>query len=293
VLACLCGTAGAQRNAFEGASVRPENVRPANAGTMVTGARFEAFGVTPLALIARAFGVDYGRIDRPRRHWTEVETFTVRAIMPSGATERDIPEMLQALLVDRFALKMHIEQRPYPVYELVVLPSGHKLREVAPANDLQKPFIFSTPALRDTTRGLPGQEVRDISFVDETRGLLATRRITARTSYDTVMLPGGASEIDAERMTVAELASLIFPRAEDRRAVVDKTGLTGVYQFKIILPSMRMSPALQALLGDRIDKSPSGASLTGSLAELGLKLEPREAMTDFIVVDSIERPSPE
>jgi uncharacterized protein (TIGR03435 family) len=48
---------------------------------------------------------------------------------------------------------------------------------------------------------------------------------------------------------------------------------------------------MQALLGDRIDTAPSGISVSRSLEELGLKLNPTESPVDFIVIENIERPS--
>src|SRR5688572_25142030 len=48
-------------------------------------------------------------------------------------------------------------ERPFPVYELVVLPSGSKLREVAAVDDLTKPFVSAVgPAIFDSVTGLPG-----------------------------------------------------------------------------------------------------------------------------------------
>ena len=49
---------------------------------------------------------------------------------------------------------------------------------------------------------------------------------------------------------------------------------------------------MQAVLGDRVDTTtPSGVSLSRALEELGLKLEAKEGIVDFIVIDRLERPS--
>jgi uncharacterized protein (TIGR03435 family) len=80
------------------------------------------------------------------------------------------------------------------------------------------------------------------------------------------------------------------------RTVVDKTGLTGKYDFKLewtpddAPPPMAASGAggqQQSTLPDA-----SGPSLFTALQEqLGLKLETKKAMSDVIVIDHIEQPS--
>jgi uncharacterized protein (TIGR03435 family) len=77
------------------------------------------------------------------------------------------------------------------------------------------------------------------------------------------------------------------------RPVVDKTGLAGVYRFKTLLPPIPITARMQAILGDRVSADPTGgASLSGAVEPLGLKLEATNTPVDFIVVDRIERPTP-
>jgi uncharacterized protein (TIGR03435 family) len=267
---------------FEVASIRPKDPRE---GTRVSsraaGKQFEIVSISAWALVARAFDMDdVSRVVAP--DWARRELFDIRAVMPDGATAQDIPAMLRALVVERFQLKTHIEQRPYQVYELVVGPSGPKFREVPPADDLQTTFASNDPGALDRISGLPGDELRHIV---SSNGI---RKATARTSYFSKMTPSGVSELDATRITMAEFIAEIRPRAD--RPIVDKTGLTAIYQFKILLPPPRISGATQALLGDRLNSDPPGVSLSRSLEELGLKLERKDTPADFIVIDKIERP---
>jgi uncharacterized protein (TIGR03435 family) len=282
----LCVVVTAQtRKTFEVVSVHPE-VPPGPVSTKFLGERFEALGARPWDLIARAFGVDAVRVVTP--NWTKLEAFNIKAVLPAGATAADVPEMLQTLLVQRFGLKVHIEKRPFPVYELVVVPTGSKLVEVAAANDLKKQFKGPKPPASDTTRGRPGEEVRQIIGPDA-RDRPTTRVITTRTSYAMVQLESGATELDAERMTIADFIGHMRVRTD--RFIVDKTGLIGLYRFKTVLPPPQLSQAMASVLGDRVSTDPAGVSLPRSLAELGLKLEPKESLSDFVIVDSIERPT--
>src|SRR5207249_390169 len=54
---------------------------------------------------------------------------------PEGTTKEQVPEMLQALLAERFQLKIHRENREHNVYGLVVGKGGHKLKESPPDAD--------------------------------------------------------------------------------------------------------------------------------------------------------------
>ena len=78
-------------------------------------------------LIAIAYRVKRYQISGP--DWMASERFDIAAKLPAGAAEKEIPEMLQALLEDRFQMKMHRESRELPVYALVVGKGGPKMQE--------------------------------------------------------------------------------------------------------------------------------------------------------------------
>ncbi len=63
--------------------------------------------------------------------WTqEFNTYTFDARAAAPMDESQCKAMVRALMVDRFKMKSHIEQRELPVYELVVARGGSKMREV-------------------------------------------------------------------------------------------------------------------------------------------------------------------
>jgi uncharacterized protein (TIGR03435 family) len=100
--------------------------------------------------------------------------------------------------------------------------------------------------------------------------------------YDNTQSVSGTRNIDAARMTMAELVSLLAFNLDE--PVVDGTGLTGVYRFKIELPPDLGMPRLPG-------SSPrtSGVSTFKAVEGLGLRLERRPTPVEFIVVDSINR----
>ena len=57
------------------------------------------------------------------------DRFDIAARLPDGATKDDVPEMLRALLKERFKLTTHSEMQEQPVLGLVVGKGGPKLKE--------------------------------------------------------------------------------------------------------------------------------------------------------------------
>jgi uncharacterized protein (TIGR03435 family) len=110
---------------FEAASVRrTDRCSPYNSvdPSMI------ALNNDPLKLILReAFNVPLDRIFGPS--WLETDCFTVVAKLPDGAAKDQLPAMLQALLVERFKLASHTENRPRTVYGLSVDKAGPKFKE--------------------------------------------------------------------------------------------------------------------------------------------------------------------
>jgi uncharacterized protein (TIGR03435 family) len=61
--------------------------------------------------------------------WANSDAFDIQAKAEGAPPSQDqMRLMVQALLADRFKLKAHIEKRELPVYELVVVNSGPKLK---------------------------------------------------------------------------------------------------------------------------------------------------------------------
>ena len=49
-----------------------------------------------------------------------------------GSSKAQVPEMLQALLADRFEVKLHNEKKEYPIFALVLGKGPPKLKELPP-----------------------------------------------------------------------------------------------------------------------------------------------------------------
>jgi uncharacterized protein (TIGR03435 family) len=111
--------------------------------------------------------------------------------------------MLQALLADRFHLKLHTEMRPTPVYVLVQVKRGAKLKEVA------------TAAPED-----PEEEQR------REKGDPTAEAAPGETSLTANTWKGNA-------VRVVELLGVIQALSGADRIVIDGTGLKGNYDFDL------------------------------------------------------------
>lgn len=91
--------------------------------------RFRAINTTLQMLACNAFGVQpFQLIDRP--DWFDSNAYDVEAESGRPSTLDQQMLMLQALLADRFQLKVHFEDRLREVYFLTLGNSGTKVREI-------------------------------------------------------------------------------------------------------------------------------------------------------------------
>jgi uncharacterized protein (TIGR03435 family) len=106
--------------------------------------------VTVTDLIVEAYGVMYANImGAPAWSRPDGDTYDITAIAPGekapGADAFRL--MLQAMLAERFGLRLHREAREVPVYELAIAGSGLKVRRVTASPDGKTPagaIAFST-----------------------------------------------------------------------------------------------------------------------------------------------------
>lgn len=64
--------------------------------------------------------------------WMTSQNYDVIAKVPEGTTKEQARVMMQNLLIERFKLVLHKEQKETPVFELVVAKNGPKLKEFVP-----------------------------------------------------------------------------------------------------------------------------------------------------------------
>jgi uncharacterized protein (TIGR03435 family) len=232
--------------------------------------------------LSRAYQIEESEISGGL-DWTDSDHFKIEA-KAEGITDRDtLRLMLQSLLEERFGLELHYEIQEKPVYSLVIAKGGHKLKE---ARDDNGDIIDYVP-LPGEPRNTPKPGFRD--------GVLP--RIPG--GIQIMVLPNtDRQEISAHAITMQKFANKVLKELTGRR-VVDKTGLTGYYDFEFFTRFDRqldgiglMEPAPFGSAAPAPTAKPSGPSVFTAVQEqLGLKLEADEAPIELLVIDSAEKPS--
>jgi len=222
------------------------------------GGRFVAEGLTLTNLVARALydGSGYPVTGVPL--WAGSELFDVVAQMPRASTLLDtesIGPMLHSLLVERFKLTTHIEERPISIYQMIAVHP--KLKKADPANR-------SHCGNGEATPGTP-----------PALSITITCRNTTMAEF------------------AARLRALASPAVN--LPVDDDTGLEGAWDFTLSFSSPRMlrsGSALAAGTPDGIAASDPNEAISVFDAlqkQLGLKLEPRKRPGRVVVVDHLEK----
>jgi uncharacterized protein (TIGR03435 family) len=271
-------------------------------GNSVSASRAEYYFMSLRQLIASAYKMKEFQVTGP--DWLVTERFDIMAKMPDGASKDDAPMMLRALLEERFKLAAHSVTQEGTVLALVVAKDGPKLKE-SPAvtepideNAPLKPgekIIKSPDGPIRTTQNPDGSVTQNMGA----RGTI-TQRIDMQKQTITM---------ESSRVTMAGFANMLTNMLQigggGGRKVVDMTGLKGYYQVAVELsiPAITAMSRAQGILpppppsAGGSDTSPAaeasdpggGSTIYESVKKLGLRLEPRKAPVEQLVIDHIEK----
>ena len=253
-------TPGVPKPSFEVASVKPN--KSGDAGMSMTiqpGGRYVVTNAPVGLLIRNAYELQQSQlVGLPG--WAESERFDIVAKGEqdiAASTQKPSPHQLrlQSLLEERFNLKAHRETRDLPAYALVVARPDGELG--------------------------PQMKQSDVDCV----ALAAARRAGGPPPP---LVPGerqpcsmrmGRGTLSAASMTMVNLAGSLSSAVQ--RIVLDRTGLSGGFDFDLTYSTDQAADA-------------SAPSIFTALQEqLGLKLDPVRVPTEVLVIDSIERPTPD
>lgn len=264
----------AESPSFEVASVKANHSGDHMVSLMnAPGGRFTAKNVSVKMLIRLAYKVqDFQIAGGPA--WIDSERYDIEA-KPEGSGQDSSPApatddrreaameqqrlRIQALLADRFGLTVHRDAKELPVCALVVAKGGAKLQPAAVTPDSAEPLA---------TPGAKGPMFKG-------RGMRM-----------------GRGELSGQSAPLSLLAETLSNQIG--RTVVDRTGLTGLYDFTLKWTPDESQP--QMFPGpppaDRAANADSGPSIFTAIQEqLGLKLESQKGPVPILVIDRIEKPS--
>jgi len=217
-------------------------------------------------LIAIAYGMrDFQILGGP--NWINSDGYDIEAKvgdeladqirkLPMGQQDAPLLSMTQSMLADRFKLSVSHSTKELPIYALVIDKNGPKLQEAKPGH------VYSHEIQNPKSR------------VPE--GLVVWR--------DRGALWGLARQLSGYLS----------------RTVLDRSGLKGEYDFSLAFVDDRVNVPMFGRVqdGQRGSDNPppsgsGGPSIFSALKEqLGLKLVPTKGPVEVIIIDHIERPSP-
>jgi uncharacterized protein (TIGR03435 family) len=184
------------------------------------------------------------------------------------STEKMTGPILQALLEDRFQLKIHRDSREAPVYEMTVAKGGPKLQRAAEGACISYPT-------KTLVRRPAGQKLMPCGFF-----------------FGKKKDAPGIFTVNTRGMNLTAFADDLSHVMD--RPVVDKTGLPGMFAlYAEFIPDESMPGLLgRKLFAPNGTPAEPGPSIIAALQQqLGLKLEPAKGLREYLVIDHVGRPS--
>ena len=257
---------------FEAASVKPSNTSNPGAGIRrQPGGRFNTINTPVKMLILFAYQIqDHQLAGGP--NWIANDRFDIvakmegdpPAIVPGSGADHMMLAM-RTLLADRFKLVVHRETRQLDIYAMTLARPGQPGAALKPASGDCSPAAFAA------RRGGPPP--------------------AAGAPPAVCGMQQGPGRIRFGGFPLSLFANGISNRLG--RAVVDRTGLTGNWDFELSfaaeVPPGSLPPGAPPPPPD-----PDAPDLFTAVREqLGLKLESTKGPVDVLVVDSVQQPTPD
>jgi uncharacterized protein (TIGR03435 family) len=279
----ISGQTRQSKPAFEVTSVKPYsegNDRADFSGFLShPGGHFHVAGVDLKMLITYAYRLrDEQIVGGPA--WVSSALWEVSAkaedsSVPATPTTFDpaVPDamalMVQSLIEDRFHLISHREVKELSTYDLIISKGGPKIQKA-----------------KDQAPSIPGQPTKEPS---PTRKSGNSPPSPPRGALNMFNSPSG-STLQGAAIPLSYLANGLAISL--RRAVVDRTNLTGLYDFKLQWAQDPMMLGITASGGANRSSAPSGPSIFTAVQEqLGLKLESSKGPVEVLVIDSLSKPT--
>jgi len=174
------------------------------------------------------------------------------------ARQRMLGPMLQAVLRERFHIKVHHE--PYTVSGFELVMDDKRPLQLTPSQQICA--VFDPDARVPGGTRVCGILIRSLN-------------------------PAVPSALYGSSIT--DLCTALSVLLE--RPVTDGTHLNGTFDIKLELSKEALSPRMHEIMDAAEGPESAGGSVFSALAKLGLKLTPKRIVEHLLVIDHIERPS--
>jgi bla regulator protein blaR1 len=204
--------------------------------------------------------------------WVTTDRFVIQAKAEGNPTKDQMRLMMQSLLADRFKLAVHFETQEIPVLALDLRTSG----KIGPRirSHLEGPTCdneLMAPPDRGSPSVIPG------GFIPVCGAFMA------------ISGPNHTVVLGARDVTLQQIADYLGSLGILGRPVVDRTGLSGKFDF-----SLSWMPERNTLSQPGADAplDSGGTTLLEALKEqFGLNLKGTKAAVQVLVIDHVEIPS--
>lgn len=251
--------------AYDVASIKPNKSGTNTVRLMFTPDGLSATNGTAQMLVDVAYGVENNQISGAPS-WLNSERCDIEAKMDRSTADelRKLDEEQRRVQTQKMLqalLALHRETKELPIYALVVAKDGPKLQEAKPGDTY--PNGIKSP---------DGPAGAGMMFM-------------------------GREGLRAQGIPIENLVRHLSRQLG--RTVVDRTGLTGKYDFTLKwtaderqAPMLRGAEGTQPGSGGTSEPESSGPSIFTAIQEqLGLKLESQKGPVEILVIDHVERPS--
>jgi uncharacterized protein (TIGR03435 family) len=254
--------------------VNPNAAIPPGRAQTLRGGGFLGRGMTVRELIRDAYGyrnraaadvvggsgwIDSERYDVQAKAGFEFPGSTALGLPPSAESA------LRALLADRMNLRVRTESRTKRVYEMVM------------ARGDRNPGPNLTPAKGDCRSFYTREAITPLSAPTPTL-TGGDQPKPARPCVMAVSIAG----VFAENLTMEEWARFLAAFPQIDTTVIDRTGMTGAFDFRLTNAAANEPGATTGLLP---------AVQPALESQLGLRLRPTQAPVEVLVIDRVERPT--
>jgi len=192
--------------------------------------------------------------------WIDTDRYDIDAKAESPQSEgMMMGPMLQALLEDRFRLKVHREPRQIPIYALTVAKGGSKL-----------------------------QPAREDSCISMDPTAPPAPPAAGQRPFCGALVADANGRMEAYGLSLASLCLHLSGTLSQK--VSDQTGLSGKFDIHLDLTRQDLIPRPPGLATDPDAPDPL-AAIQRALAKLGLQLELTKGQGEALVIDHVEKPS--